>query len=148
MTVKSAPEMFDAAEKALDEGIDTILHALSEARNKAASTLFTDDELEFFYSIGYASYSQGKFEEALPMFQRVARYRPAEPRYLKAMAACHEVCGNMEAARNAYALLMCVDPNDAEAGSRFARCVAVLERQDLPVQASTPHRDAEAHFSG
>jgi tetratricopeptide (TPR) repeat protein len=131
MTVKPVPDNPDAMRAAIAEGIGDILGVMREAGTKAACRLFSDDELEFFYSIGYVSYTQSKFDEALAIFQRLARYRPAEPRYLKALAACHEALGDIKAARNAYALVMCVAPDDGDAANRFERCEAMLERQGL-----------------
>lgn len=136
MTVKSASEVSLALQEALEKGIDEILQAMSEARKGVASKLFTDDELEFFYSIGYTSYTQARFKEALAMFQRLARYRPAEPRFLKALAASNEVCGNLVAARDAYALLMCVAPDDLEAKSCHERCAAIVVGRASAAQAS------------
>lgn len=89
---------------------------------------FTDDKLECVYTVAHGYYMHRRFEEALDFFRFLTIYRLFDIRYLKAYAACQEMCGRLQEAIQCYELILVLADDDRETAMRHARCVQMLAK--------------------
>jgi len=69
------------------------------------------ETIEYFYSQAYRLYNQGKYQEALYLFQMLTMMDPGVPRHALGSAACLHRMGKYEAAGQVYLI---AGPLDAE----------------------------------
>ncbi len=110
-----------------DNAFGSILERLTtELRNLPSSQRFTNDELEYIYTIGHAYYQQSQFEKARDFFSFLRIYSPVNLRYLKALAAAQQMCGQLQDAIDTYSFLIVLDENDPEIIERRNNCKLAL----------------------
>lgn len=103
----------------------------AQIRNLPSSQRFTDDELEYIYTIGHAYYKQGRFEKARDFFSFLKVYRPVDLRYLKALASAQQMCRQLQDAIHTYSLLFALDKNDHEVIERLNYCKRCVVSQTI-----------------
>ncbi len=87
---------------------------------------FDDADLERVYAIAYRLFDQGRFGKAASHFGFLTLYRPASPRFLKGLGASQFMARDMEQAAATWALLVLLEPADAEAAYLFGRAMLML----------------------
>ncbi len=87
---------------------------------------FDDADLERVYAIAYRLFGQGRFDRAASHFGFLTLYRPASPRFLKGLGASQFMARDFERAAGTWALLVLLEPVDAEAAYLFGRAMLML----------------------
>lgn len=110
-----------------DKAFGLMLEQLTtQIRNLPSSQRFTNDELEYIYTIGHAYYKQSQFEKARDFFSFLRIYSPVNLRYLKALAAAQQMCGQLQDAIDTYSFLIVLNGNDPEIIERHNSCKHAL----------------------
>ena len=55
-----------------------------------------------------------KFEEAIPLIEKIITNEPNEPKYYATLALCHQAIGNLDKALDAYQIAIKLQPDNAE----------------------------------
>lgn len=111
------------------------LEALAAAFAAGASRLpganrLSDGDFEAIYALGHGLYAQQKFDEAAQHFGLLTVYRPAEPRYLRALAACRQRAGRYVEAIQSWSLLAFLAPENPDTTLHVAECQIRLGQRD------------------
>jgi hypothetical protein len=88
--------------------------------------IFSDNELEYVYSVSHSHYMEGNFKKAIKILIALTIFRPVNLRYLKALASAQQMDGQFLEAADNYALIMLFDPEDSEVNLRRERCLSLL----------------------
>ncbi len=94
---------------------------------------FSDEQIEIVYGIGYALYQQGKFDNAIGLFQVLMMYRPLDARLMMAFALCCKRLCRFEAAIPAFAAALALgsdEPEAAEAAIHLSECLAAMGKTE------------------
>lgn len=85
------------------------------------------ETLEYFYSQAYRMYNQGKYKEALYLFQLLVMLDPNRPRHILGSAACLHRMGKYEAAGKLYLIAQPLDPENPLPSFHAADCYIKLQ---------------------
>ena len=91
-----------------------------------AARRFDDVDLETIYVIAHRLFEQGRFDSSVRHFGFLTLYRPASPRFLKGLGAGQFMARDFERAAGTWALLVLLEPADAEATYLFGRAMLML----------------------
>lgn len=94
---------------------------------------FKPEDIEAVYSVGFASYQAGKFDEAETVFRFAVFYNHLEPKYLLALGAAQQAQRKYEEAIKTYAGIALIDLHEIRAYYHIAECLLALERRDEAV---------------
>jgi tetratricopeptide (TPR) repeat protein len=102
--------------------LQSALEAFQAAVARApAARRFTDAQLEAVYAIAHRLFEHGRYERAARHFGFLTLYRPASARFLKGLGASQFMERDFDRAAATWALLVLLEPEDAEAAYLFAR---------------------------
>lgn len=116
------------------------LEALAAQFRQAAAGLpgsnrLSDAAFEAIYALGHGLYGQQKFDEAERHFGLLALYRPAEPKVLRAVAACRQRAGRYEDAIQSWSLLAFLTPENPDPTLHVGECLIRLGRREEALAA-------------
>ena len=103
-----------------------VMKDLGEGKTVGALAGFTPDDLEAVYSLGYASYQAGKFDEAEKVFRFVCLFDHLEKKYFFALGGALQAQRKFAEAVQVYASVLLRDFDDMQAYLRLAECQLAL----------------------
>ena len=112
-----------------------VMKDLGEGKTVGALAGFTPDDLEAVYSLGYASYQAGKFDEAEKVFRFVCLFDHLEKKYFFALGGALQAQRKFAEAVPVYASVMLRDVDDMQAYLRLAECQLALGERGEAVSA-------------
>lgn len=112
-----------------------VLKDLGEGKTVGAMTGFTPDDLEAVYSLGYASYQAGKFDDAEKIFRFVCLFDHLEKKYFFALGGALQAQRKFAEAIALYASVMLRDLDDMQPYLRLAECQLALGERGEAVDA-------------
>jgi type III secretion system low calcium response chaperone LcrH/SycD len=115
----------------IDETLKMVLDALKTGAMPKDIFEINPNTVEFFYAQAYALYNQGKYTEALYLFQMLIMMDPTQSRHALGSAACLHRLGKYEAAGQIYLLSAPLDPQNPLPHFHAADCYIKLGVFDL-----------------
>lgn len=115
-------------------GID-LVDLWSAGGTLAQARGITPRECEAMYTLGHASYSQGKHEDAFKIFAYLVSYSHLESRYQMALAAAMQATHRYEEALKQYLLVTMMRVDDPAPVYHSAECLLALGRNDDAVES-------------
>lgn len=92
-----------------------------------------ENENEAIYTLGYFKYSNGKYADALKLFQLVVLHDHLHRRGLKALGSCLQVLRRHEEAIKPLGLAMLLDPADPGPAFQIAECMLYTGKKENAV---------------
>ena len=90
----------------------------------------TADDVETVYTIGHTLYTQGKYDDAEPLFAFACRYTTTEPRYWMALGCCRQMMKSYQDAIDAYGFGYMLNAEDPWPAINAAVCYLALSDKD------------------
>lgn len=97
----------------------------------------SDEEVERFYSYGFALYGSGKWAEAADVFRVLCTRRPLEPRFWFALGATLQEAGTYHDALHSWAMAALLKSEDPYPHFHAAECCFSLEMSADAAKALT-----------
>jgi type III secretion system low calcium response chaperone LcrH/SycD len=88
----------------------------------------TDEEVEKFYSYGFAHYGTGNWDEAADVFRVLCTRRPLEPKFWFALGATLQEAGSYKQALHSWAMAALLNKKDPYPHFHAAECCFSLQR--------------------
>lgn len=108
---------------AMTELLQALAGSISEGMAAHGNTeKFSDDDVEGFYSVARTLVSRGQLEDAQVVLSRVCDFRPAEVRYLRALALVSREIGNLQLATDLFMMVDLLEPMNPRNGLDLAEC--------------------------
>jgi type III secretion system low calcium response chaperone LcrH/SycD len=95
----------------------------------------SDEEVERFYTYGFAHYGSGSWNEAADVFRLLCTRRPLEPRFWFGLAATLQESGSYREALNSWAMASLLKANDPYPHFHAAECYFSLLMADEAAKA-------------
>jgi len=92
-----------------------------------------ENENEAIYALGYFKYSNGKYADALKLFQLVVLHDHLHRRGLKAIGSCLHILQRHEEAIKPLGLAMLLDPADPGPAFQIAECMLCTGKKENAV---------------
>jgi type III secretion system low calcium response chaperone LcrH/SycD len=96
------------------------------------ATGISDETMEGLYSLAYSFYNQGKYREALALFELLAGTSPTVHKYFLGLGACYQQTEAYGAAFASYYIALNLDPDNPIPAYHAVDC---LLKQDLKEEA-------------
>lgn len=97
--------------------------------------------LEEVYSLAYSNYDQGKYKEALSLFQLLTGASPNEYRYVLGFASCYHQLNDIDNAICGFSLAQGLDPINPTPAYYLADCF--IKRELIPEAKDFLHLSIE-----
>ncbi len=114
------------AGKQMEETMSMVVQSLKSGAMPKDILDIKPETIEYFYAQAYRLYNQGKYKEALYLFQILLMMDPAQPRHSLGSAACLHRMGKYEAAGQIYLLAAPLDPKNPLPYFHAADCYTKL----------------------
>lgn len=109
--------------------------------------LLTEEEMEKFYSYGFAQYGCGNWAEAADVFRLLCTRRPLEGRFWFGLGATLQEAGNYEEALHSWAMVSLLQKEDPFPHFHAAECCFSLRWKEDALKAlrEAEERTGAAH---
>ena len=119
--------MLTPADKAkVEKALNTMGPSLSEDQKKN----YSSEDLSVLYSVAHALYKSGDYEEAIPVFQRLASHEPFSGRNWMGLGACWQMQKDYQEALKSWAMASILNESDPLTHLHAAQCFHALGNEE------------------
>lgn len=87
---------------------------------------YSNDDLRIIYSFAYTLYQTGDYDQAKPIFQQLAAFKPFEQKYWLGLAACWQMEKQYDEALKGWAMAFLLKEEDPIPHFHAAECYEAL----------------------
>ncbi|MCB1110229.1 MAG: SycD/LcrH family type III secretion system chaperone [Chlamydiia bacterium] len=110
--------------------VEQALEEMGPLLNEDRSKEYSSDDLSLLYSVAYTLYQGGDYDDAIPVFERLASHQPFSQKNWVGLAACWQMKKDTQEALKAWAMASIIDDRDPLPHFHAAECYFTLGNEE------------------